>query len=82
MTRAGWDLVEAVSAAMSVLGWFELPEDQVPPEEYWHSPDLVDEWFKAVKARQGDRKRGFESIEDPEGDEPDYVDEEVAALRG
>lgn len=66
---------------MAVLGWFELPEDQVPPETYWHSPDLIDDWFKAVKARQNDRSRGYQSIEEPEGDD-DYVDEEVAALRG
>jgi hypothetical protein len=66
---------------MSVLGWFELPEDQVPPEEYWHSPDLIEDWFKAVKRRQENRSKGFESIEESDGDES-YVDEEVAALRG
>ncbi len=73
--------MEAISAAMGVLGWFELPEDQVPPEEYWHSTELITEWFEAVKRRQSDRSKGLESIETPEGDD-DYVDDEVAALRG
>lgn len=73
--------MEAISAAMSVLGWFELPEDQVPPEEYWQSPALVEDWFKAVKQRQENRSKGLESIPDSEDDDG-YVDEEVAALRG
>lgn len=81
MTKAGWDLMEAVSAAMAVLGWFELPEDEVPPERYWHSPDLLDEWFEAAKRRRSNRAKGLESIEMPDG-EDDFVDEEVAALRG
>lgn len=73
--------MEAISAAMTVLGWFELPEDDVPPERYWHSTDLLDEWFAAAKRRRADRAKGVESIEMPEG-EDDFVDEEVAALRG
>lgn len=73
--------MEAISAAMSVLGWFELPEDQIPPDEYWHSPALVEEWFETVKRRQSDRSKGVESIDMPESDD-DYVDEEAAALRG
>lgn len=81
MTKAGWDLIEAVTAAMGVLGWFELPEDELPPEKYWHSTELVEEWFEAVKRRRQDRAKGIESIEMPEG-EDDYVDDEVAALRG
>jgi len=73
--------MEAISAAMTVLGWFELPEDEVPPERYWHSTALLDEWFEAAKRRRMDRAKGIESIEMPEG-EDDFVDEEVAALRG
>lgn len=68
---------------MKVLGWLELPEDQTPPERYWHSPDHIEEWFAAVRQRMDARARGMESIPDGEELDPDgyYEDPDVAALR-
>jgi len=81
VTKAGWDLMEAISAAMVVLGFFELPAEDQPPEHYWHSRELVDEWFVSVKARYERKAKGLESIETSVS-EDDFVNEEVAALRG
>lgn len=76
--------MEAISTALEVLGFLELPEDQVPPEEYWHSQEHIRDWFEAVKRRLSDEHRGIKSIEPGEDlDDPDpYVDPEVSALRG
>jgi hypothetical protein len=35
-----------------VLGFFEMPEDESPPEEMWHNTARLSEWFKAVKERR------------------------------
>ena len=41
-----------MTAALTVLGFLELPEDEVPPELIWHHEDRLDEWFEAVKERR------------------------------
>ena len=46
-----------MSAALVVLGYMELPKDEVPPEEIWGHDERLQEWFKAVeKARQSGEK--------------------------
>lgn len=47
-----------MNAALEVLGFLELPEDDAPPEEYWHSPEHLKEWFEAVKQRREERFGG------------------------
>jgi len=58
-----------------------LAEDQIPPEEYWHSQEMLAEWFETVKRRMDSRSKGAESIDIPDSDE-DYVDEDMTAMRG
>ena len=60
-----------------------MPEDQMPPENYWHSQEHLKDWFASVRQRSKDRAAGMESI--PTGEEldaqSDFVDPEVVALR-
>lgn len=37
---------------MNVLGFLELPEDDVPPELIWHHETRMAEWWEAVKERR------------------------------
>jgi hypothetical protein len=37
---------------MIVIGYMELPEDELPPEEMWHHTSRLAEWFDAVKERR------------------------------
>lgn len=41
-----------------MLGFLELPEDDTPPENYWHSREMLQDWFEAVKQRREDRFSG------------------------
>lgn len=66
MTHAGWDLVEAIHAALRVLGLMELPEDEIPPEHIWHHSERMAEWFEAVKAKRADR---IGNIDVPDGED-------------
>lgn len=67
-----YDLYLAVSAALSVLSWFEnLPKDEQPPRHIWWSEDLLEDWFAEVsdnrkaKYGQGGRKRtSYEAADD------------------
>jgi hypothetical protein len=44
-----------------VLGFFELPEDEVPDEAIWHHEHRLEEWFAAIKQR---RESGMRPVED------------------
>lgn len=44
-----------------MLGFFELPEDEVPDESIWHDPERLEEWFEAVKQR---RESGLSPVDD------------------
>jgi hypothetical protein len=35
-----------------VLGYFELPKDEVPDENIWHHSARLEEWFEAVEHRR------------------------------
>lgn len=39
---------------MAILGYWEMPEEDVPPEEYWGDDEAIREWFEAVKQRRRD----------------------------
>jgi hypothetical protein len=51
-----------------VLGFLELPEEDSPPEEYWHSPEHLKDWFEAVKQRREDRYAGIQPMDDEDAD--------------
>lgn len=62
-----------------VLGFFDLPEDDIPPQNLWHSETHLREWFDTVEQRHKDRAQGFQPIDD----EPDMMENELArGLRG
>lgn len=42
----------AITAALQVLGFFELPDDEVPDENIWHHASRLEEWFEAIKQRR------------------------------
>lgn len=41
----------AVEAALSVIGYYELSEEDRPPQNIWHHGERLEEWFAAVKER-------------------------------
>ena len=67
---------------MTVLGLLELPEEDVPPEEIWHSEDRMKEWFDAIKQRREDKARGFDPVPDADEEEDMTENAAVADLLG
>ena len=53
----------AVSHALTVLGWYELPADDQPDESIWLNNEALDDHFRRVKERYKSGS-GMESIED------------------
>lgn len=47
---------------------FELPEDEVPPENLWHSETRLKDWFDSIKQRREDRMKGVEEIPEADGE--------------
>ena len=69
-----------MSAALVVLGYFELPDNEQPDEKIWGHPERLEEWFEAVKQR---RESGMEPISyDEEPDEGFARNELTAQLLG
>lgn len=60
---------------MTILSYWELSEEDRPPEEYWGDDDALEEWFKAVKARHGTPGSGSEPLEDVPQTGNEYVKE-------
>jgi len=81
VTRAGWDLVEAINAATHVLGMLERPEDEIPPPAIWHHSERLEEWFASVEQRRKDRVRGIERVPDADDDENTVVNQLAKGLR-
>lgn len=76
MTRAGWDLVEAINATTHVIALLDRPEDEVPPPEIWHHSERLEEWFAAIEQRKKDRARGLEEV--PGADDDNTIVNELA----
>lgn len=55
-----------------MLGYFELPENEVPDENIWHHSTRLEEWFEAIKQR---RETGHQPIE---ADDADMTGNELA----
>lgn len=56
--EAPWPLAQAISHALSVLNWMELPEDDRPPEFMWLEPEMLQGHFDEVKRRWADKAGG------------------------
>lgn len=52
-----------------MLAYYELPAEDQPPREIWHSSDRLKEWFDSVKQRREDKARGLEPIDDGPADD-------------
>lgn len=48
------ELSTAVSKAMQILGYFELPEDEQPDQSIWNHPDKLEQWWEQIKAAKDD----------------------------
>lgn len=83
MTRAPWDLCEALHAATRIVSWMEnaIDTDDVPPEHIWHHEDRIEEWFAAVKQRRSDRAKGLEPVPAADDDDEGLTNELVKGLR-
>jgi len=72
--------VWAISTAMGVLGWMELPEEEVPPQRIWHHEERLSTWFDAVAQKRKDRASGM-SYEDVAEDADMTENEAAVGLR-
>jgi hypothetical protein len=52
MLRVNHELSIAITKALIILGYMQLPEDDIPKEEIWGHPELLEAWFEEVKARR------------------------------
>lgn len=50
---------------MTVLSYFEMVDDERPPQNIWHHQARLEEWFEAVKQR---RETGHRPIEAEDAD--------------
>lgn len=69
-----------MSAAFEVLGFYELPTEDQPPQEIWHSSERMKEWFDGVKQRRTDGASGLDPIDGPEADDME-TNAEAAELK-
>lgn len=58
--NAPWPVSMAVSHALAILSWMELPEEDRPSETIWLEPEMLEHHFNEVKARWADRSGGKE----------------------
>lgn len=76
ITRCNHELSTAITSALVILGFFELPEDEQPDESIWGHPERLDDWFEAVKHRR--KNPGQEPIVDDYSDK-DFTQNELTA---
>ena len=55
----------AVSEALQVLNWWELPEEEQPPPEIWGVDTMLKQWWADVKLRR-DEKYGTAGSDGPD----------------
>lgn len=46
------ELSVAITKALILLGYMELPDDDQPDEKIWNHPEKLEEWFDMVKERR------------------------------
>lgn len=49
--RTPWYLTTAISHALTVLGWYELPDTDRPPERIWLDDAALNDHFHSVQER-------------------------------
>lgn len=47
-----------------MLGYFELPDNEVPDENIWHHASRLEEWFEAIKQRRESGLQPIDEVED------------------
>lgn len=52
-----------------ILGFYELPEEDRPPERIWKNPKLLSDHWDVVRGRQKAKANGMEPIGDEESGE-------------
>lgn len=50
-----------------ILGFFELPREEQPPERIWRHPELIETHFETVRSRREANSRGMEPIDYDDG---------------
>lgn len=64
-----------------MLGFYELPTEDQPPRQIWHSFERIKEWFDAVKQRRIDGGSGLDPIAGPEADDLEENEEAMELKR-
>lgn len=62
MLRCNHELSVAITKALIILGYMELPEDDQPDDSIWNHPEKLEAWFEEVKNRRNNP--GKEKIDD------------------
>jgi hypothetical protein len=64
-------LFQAIRAALVVLSFDELAEDERPPRRIWNDGEQLSEWFKEIKRKREEKysDKGPGPIEDPVNNE-------------
>jgi hypothetical protein len=60
--RTPWYLNAAISHALMVLSWFELTEDDRPPESIWLDDEAVSAHFDGVEQKRNSSIKGSEPV--------------------
>jgi hypothetical protein len=50
---------------MSILSFYELPEEDRPPEEFYGDDEAMSQWFESVRARRRNGSGGSDDVEVP-----------------
>lgn len=70
----------AITQALIVLGYFELPDDERPDDLIWHHQERITEWFEAVTERR--KNPDMEPIDSESFDVPVMKNEALEELIG
>lgn len=76
---APYTLQDAILAGIQIMGWEELPEDEVPPKRIWDEPDKLQKHFDWVKRkREAEMNPDKADIKDRPIEDP--VDNDAASM--
>lgn len=73
--ECNYELSQAISQALMILGYYELPENEQPDESIWSHPEKLEDWWESVKRNR--ETPGMEKIDnDYSGD--DFMSNQLA----
>lgn len=76
---APWPLVEAVAHALTILGYYEMQDDDRPPQTMWMDPEALSVHFEQVRQKYAAKAGGnWEPVQDV----PMVENELTKGLRG